>query len=45
VLGLDDHADTAGLQLCVEPISDLFGESFLALGPAGEVLGDTGQLG
>ena len=42
---LDDHADTAGLQLCGEPIGDLFGEPFLALGPAGEVLGDAGQLG
>ena len=45
VLSLDDHADTAGLQLFGEPIGDLFGEPFLALGPAGEVLGDAGQLG
>ena len=45
MLGLDDHADAAGLQLCGEPIGDLFGESFLALGSAGEVLGDAGELG
>jgi hypothetical protein len=45
VLGLDDHADAAGLQLFGQPIGDLFGEPLLALRPAGEVLGDAGQFG
>jgi hypothetical protein len=45
VPGLDDHADTTRLQLSVKPISDLFGESFLPLGPAGEMLGEARQLG
>ena len=42
VLGLDDHANSTGLELFAEPIGDLFGEPFLGLGSAGEVLGDAG---
>lgn len=40
VLGFDDYSDTAGLELVIEPIGDLFGQPFLALRAAGEVFGD-----
>jgi len=44
VFGFDDDADAFGSQLVGEPVCDLFGESFLDLRPACEVLDDAGQL-
>jgi hypothetical protein len=44
VLGFDDDADAFGVKVAGEPVGDLFGEAFLDLGPAGEVLDDAGEL-
>lgn len=45
VFGLDHHPDALGLQLGLQPVGDLFGQAFLDLRTAGEVLDDPGQLG
>lgn len=44
MLGLDHDTDPLGLQLGLEPVGDLFGEAFLDLGAAGEVLQYAGEL-
>ena len=38
-------ADAFGFQVLLQPVGDLFGEPFLHLGPASEVLDDPGQFG
>lgn len=45
MLGLDDDADSARLQMLDQPVGDLLGEPLLDLRTAREVLGEAGQLG
>ena len=44
MLGLQHHADALGLELLVEPISNLGGQPFLDLKVAGEELDDPTEL-
>jgi hypothetical protein len=45
VLGLDDHADSFGMKVSVEPVRNLFGQPFLHLRATREVFDDPRQLG